>query len=374
MVEHAEDFEWRGEGEEAEIALYASDEAAAEAFFERVLPAARLPGVLSPVCAAASGFSREFGWVAASETHAAPDLISAPEWGLLLVADAPVESIGAPLAEAPRLIGHRLSEVALPNIGETEARRLVETGALWAAEEALIEEDDLPLFAAHASDADSLGRRALAAGTRDWTRPGLVRALRVVESLNPKGAEALGLESGALALVVSVGAEDLGRLALASHRERISTRTAAGDFGSPADLPAAPVGTEEARDLLAAAAAAANYAAGRAALLVYALRRALVEAGTLGVRTAWAVGGFEERGGWMLHRNNLAAAGAGAALTVGRTVAAGTGGMLGSVPLFEVSEEDGRWAWEEAGLLERWAILEPLGGRSGEVGAARYTS
>src|SRR5215212_3598366 len=187
MVEHAEDFEWRGEGEDAEIALYASDEAAAEAFFERVLPAARLPGVLSPVCAAASGLSREFGWVAASETHAAPDLISAPEWGLLLVADAPVESIGAPLAEAPRLI----------------------------------EEDDLPLFAAHASDADFLGRRALAAGTRDWTKPGLVRALRVVESLNPEGAEALGLEPGALALVVSVGAEDLGRLALASHRERI---------------------------------------------------------------------------------------------------------------------------------------------------------
>ncbi|MBD0358285.1 MAG: hypothetical protein ICV34_03435, partial [Rubrobacter sp.] len=51
MVEHAEDFEWRGEGEDAEIALYASDEAAAKAFFERVLPAARLPGVLSPVCA-----------------------------------------------------------------------------------------------------------------------------------------------------------------------------------------------------------------------------------------------------------------------------------------------------------------------------------
>jgi tRNA-splicing ligase RtcB len=374
MVEHVADFEWRGEGEEAEIALYASNGAAAEAFFERVLPAARLPGVLSPVCAVASGLSGEFGWVAASETHVAPDLITAPEWGLLLVAEAPVESIGAPLNEAPHLIGRGLSEVALPNIGETEARRLTETGALWAAEEGLIEEDDLPLFAAHASDADSLGRRALAAGTRDWTRPGLVRALRVVEGLDPEGAEALGLGLGALALVVSVGAEDLGRFALASHRERISTRTGAADFGSPAGLPAAPVDTGEARDLLVAVAAAANYAAGRAALLVYALRRALGEVGTLGVRAAWAVGGFEERDRRVLHRNGLAAAGAGAALTVGRTVAAGTGEMLGSVPSFEIPEEDGRWAWEEAGLLERWALLEPLGGRSGEVGAARYTS
>jgi hypothetical protein len=71
MVEHAADFEWRGEGEEAEISLYAPDETVAEASFERVLPTARLPGVLSPIYAATSGTSRGFGWVAASETHAA---------------------------------------------------------------------------------------------------------------------------------------------------------------------------------------------------------------------------------------------------------------------------------------------------------------
>ncbi len=367
MVEQAADFEWRGEGEEAEIVLYASDGAVAEASFERVLPAARLPGVLGLVYAAASGLSRGFGWVAASETHAAPDLVSAPEWGLLLVADTPVEGVGAP-EEVPRLIRRRLSEVALPGIGEAEVRRLAETGALWAAEEGLIEEDDLPLFAAYATDADSLGRRALAAGAWDWMRPGLVRALRVAEIMDPEGAEGLGLEPGALAFVVSAGAEDLGRLALASHRERISARTVAGDFDAPEDLPAAPVDTGEARDLLAATAAAANYAAGRTALLFYALWRALGEAETLGLRVAWAVGGFEERDGQVLHRNHLAAAGAEEALVAGLTVAAGTGGMLGSAPTFEVLDEDERWAWEEAGLLERLAILGELGGRSGEVG------
>ena len=367
MVEHAADFEWRGEGEEAEILLYAPDAVVAEASFERVLPVARLPGVLSPVYAAASSLSRGFGWVAASETHAAPDPVSAPEWGLLLVADAPVEGVGAP-EEVPRLIGRRLSEVTLPDISEAEARRLAETGALWAAEEGLIEEDSLPLFAGYTSDADSLGRRALAAGARDWMRPGLVRALRIAEILDSEGTEALGLEPGALAFVVSAGGEDLGRLALAIHHERISARTAAGDFGAPENLPAAPVDTGEARDLLAATAAAANYAAGRAALLSYALRRALGEAGTLRLRAAWAVGGFEERDGQVLHRNHLAAAGAGETLVAGLTVAAGTGGMLGSAPTFEVLEEDERWAWEEAGLLERLATLEQLGGRSGEVG------
>jgi hypothetical protein len=79
------------------------------------------------------------------------------------------------------------------------------------------------------------------------------------------------------------------------------------------------------------------------------------------------VGGFEERNGWVLHRNGLAAVGARETLSTGLTIAAGTGEMLGSAPPFEVPEEDGRWAWEEAGLLERLAVLEPLGGRSGEV-------
>lgn len=45
--------------------LYATDDSA----FERVLPAARLPGVESPVYAVASPSG--FGWVAASATHAA---------------------------------------------------------------------------------------------------------------------------------------------------------------------------------------------------------------------------------------------------------------------------------------------------------------
>ena len=41
MADHAAEYEWRGEGEEAEVVLFAPDDAA----FERVLPAARLPGV-----------------------------------------------------------------------------------------------------------------------------------------------------------------------------------------------------------------------------------------------------------------------------------------------------------------------------------------
>jgi tRNA-splicing ligase RtcB (3'-phosphate/5'-hydroxy nucleic acid ligase) len=38
---------------------------------------------------------------------------------------------------------------------------------------------------------------------------------------------------------------------------------------------------------------------------------------------------------------------------------AGTGNMWASAPPFGVPEEEGRWPWEEAGLLERLATLDP---------------
>jgi tRNA-splicing ligase RtcB len=193
-----------------------------------------------------------------------------------------------------------------------------------------------------------------------------LRAFRVARILDLEEVGEMGLEAGALALTISAGAEDLGRLTLAGHRERILARTVSGDFGVPVDLPAAPVYAEEAWDLLAAVGAAANYATGRAALIVYALRRALVGdvVGTLRLRAVWKVGGLEEREGTVLHRNGLAVAGDGEALVVGHSVAAGTGAMLDSAPPFGVAEEGERWPWEEAGILARWAILEPLGSRS----------
>jgi tRNA-splicing ligase RtcB len=360
MVEHVADFEWRGEGEDAEVVLYAPNPAIAEASFERAVPAARLPGAISPVYAAAS--SRGFGWAAASETHAAPDLVSAPRWGLLLVADAPVEGVVGPPEEVSRLIYRRLSEVALPGVkSDAEMRGILESGALWAAGEGLIEEEDLPFFAPSAGDADAIDRRSLSAGARDWMRPGRLRTFRIAEILDLEKAGEMGLEAGALAIFGSAGAEDLGRLALAAHHERILARTTSGDFGVPDDLPAAPVNTEEARDLLTATGAAANYAAGRAALVVYALRRALGdEVGVLRPRAAWTVGGFGKRDGTIIHRDGLAAAEDGEALVSGRSVAAGTDGMFGSAPPFDATEEDGRWPWEEAGILTRWAVLEPL--------------
>ena len=365
MVEHAADYEWRGEGEKAEILVYAPDAATAEQTLERALPAARLPGATSPVYVAASDSG--FGWVAVSETHLAPDLFSALAWGLLLVAGVTPVDLGVPIGEVEGLILRNLSDAALPRLGEREVRRAAESGALWAAEEGLIEEEDLHLFEVADGDADSLGRRAVALGARDWTRPGRVRALRVAEILDSEGAEDIGLNPGALALVVSTGAEDLGRLAISGHRERILARVWGGDFGAMADLPAAPVDTEEARDLMATIAAIKNYAAVRATLTVYALRRALKDAGALALQAAWTVGGSEERDGRVVHRSGLAAAGVGEVLVAGRTVAAGTGGMMRSAPPFGVSEEDGRWAWEEAGLLSHRAVLEPLGGGAGEV-------
>jgi tRNA-splicing ligase RtcB len=360
MVEHAADYEWRGEGEGVEIVLYAPDARVAGSAFERILPAARLPGAESPVYAAAS--PEGLGWVAVSASHAAPDLTSIPLRGLLLVADAALESLGVPPEELPRLIPRRLSEVRLPRLTGAGIRRICETGARGAAEDGLIEEEDLPLLDPLAAAADALGRRAISAGDRDWDRPGEAYAYGVGEVLDAGAIDSLGLDQGAFVLVVSAGAGGLGRLALAGHRERIAGRVRGGDLGVEEDLPAAPV---EAADLLAALYAAANFADGRAALLVYALRRALEGfAGGLSLRAAWRVGGIEERDGSLVHRRDLAARGDGEVLVSGGGVVAGTGKMSGSVPPFGALEDGGGHPWEEAGLLERWAGLDPPEGKS----------
>lgn len=356
MAERAGDYEWRGEGEEAEVVLFAPDDSA----FGRVLPVARLPGVEGPVYAAAS--SEGFGWVAASASHVALDFVSLPERGVLLTAGAPVEGLGVPPGELPNLIRRRLSETRLPALDAAGVREICGTGALRAAEDGLIEEEDLPFFGG-GGDPDSLGRRALTAGEREWTEPaGDPQPSEVVRILDADGAGELGIEPGALALVVRVGAGGLGRLTVAAHRERILDRVRGGDFGAEEDLPAAPVETGEAADVLAALGASAGFADGRAALAVYALRRALGDmAGGLSLRAAWTVGGME-RGEAVLHRGGLAAAAEGDAFVSGSRVAVGTGKMWGSAPPFGVTEHEGRWPWEEAGLLERLVDLRVLGG------------
>ncbi|MCA1715591.1 MAG: hypothetical protein LC781_01610 [Actinobacteria bacterium] len=358
MVEHAADFEWRGEGEDAEIVLYAPDAATAQRAFGQTLPAAALPGVLSPVQAAASG--SDLGWISASETHVAPDLISAPARGLLLVAASAAE-LGVPPGEAVNFILRKLSEVSLPRFGEAEVRRAAETGAFWAAEEGLISEDDLALFDYRVSgEPDSLPRRALSAGVRDLDRPGRTSVYGIAEILDTERAEALDLSTGALALSVQTGPEDLGRLALAAHRERILDRVWSGDFGATAELPAAPLETEEAADLLAATQAIANYADARAALRLYELRRALAGEGRLEPRAAWPLGGLAQEDGLLLHRRNLATVEREDALVARNFVAVGTGAMRASAPPFGPNPEEDLWAWEEAGLLERVASLGPV--------------
>lgn len=356
MSERTGDYEWRGEGEGAEILLYASDEAA----LERARPATLLPGIEGPVYAASS--PEGFGLAAASTSHAAPDLVSAPERGLLLVAGTSVGGLGIPPEEIPCLVFRNLSEVGLPGAGGVSGvGKLSESGAHRAAEQGLIEEEDLPFLAPQNGEPDALGRRALEAGGRDWERFGEVGVYAAREVFDAEGAEMLGIGSGALVLSVGAGAGDLGRLALAGHRHRIMNRVRGGEFGANLDLPAAPLESEEADDLLAAANGATNFADGRAALALYALRRALSDVlGGLRISASWTAGGFEERNGLLVHRLHLAGRSAGKACLCADVVVSGTGGMLGSVPPFG-GAEDGVRLWEEAGLLERWVDLEPLG-------------
>ena len=140
MAEHAAEYEWRGEADEAEIVLYAPDDA-----LERVLPAASLPGAESPVYAAAS--QSGFGWAAVSTTHICPDLLSAPLRGLLLVAETRSENLGGNPRGLMNRILRDLPEAGsrLPSLNEAGVGRLCEWGARAAAEDGLIEEGDLEL-------------------------------------------------------------------------------------------------------------------------------------------------------------------------------------------------------------------------------------
>ena len=357
MSERTGDYEWRGEGEGAEIILYASD----DSVLERARPATLLPGVEGPVYAASSPTG--FGLVAASSSHAAPDLISAPRRGLLLVAGVSVGGLGIPPEEVSRLVFRNLSEVGLPGIrGVAGVGKFCESGARRAAEQGLIEEEDLAFLEPRNGESDALGRRALEAGSRGWDQLGEVDVYAAREVLDAEGAETLGIGSGTLVLCVSAGAGDLGRLALAGHRHRIMNRVRRGDFGADLDLPAAPVGSEEAEDLLAAINGTSNFADGRSALTLYALRRALSDTfGGLDIRASWTVGGFEERDGLLVQRQYLVGRSAGEACVCGDDVVAGTDELIWSVPPFEALEEEGVWSWEEVGLLERWVDLESLG-------------
>jgi tRNA-splicing ligase RtcB len=354
VAEHAAEFEWRGEGEEAEVVLYAPDDAA----FERVLPATRLPGVENPVYAAAS--PEGFGWTAVSSSHVAPDFLSLPTRGLLLVAGKRSENLRVDARELANGMLRDLPEIGsrLPSLSEAGVGRLCESGARAAAENGLIEEEDLGLLDALPGDADALGRRVLSAGPSDW-REAAIPELGVVSGVfDTEGAESLGLEPGALAIVIGVDGGDLGRLALAAHGERLRARPE--DFGEGMDPPSAPVESGEAQDLLAALYAAANFADARAARTVWTLRRLLGEAaGGLDVRATWRVGGVEERDGHLVHRRGLALVEDGGALVCGRYAALGTGNMFSSAPPFGVFEAEDRWPWEEAGLLERLAALDP---------------
>jgi RNA-splicing ligase RtcB len=298
--------------------------------------------------------------VVSSGSHVAPGLVSVPGAGVLAVASTP-NGAGLRPEELPRLLARRIPEVSMPGLGDSALRAACESGAGWAAEEGFIREEDLDLFetASERGEPDALGNRALAAGVREWDprSEGVIRAFIVGDVLDSEALEEIGLYEGALVFEASVGAGELGRISLDGHRQRMVSR----DFGDAERLVAAPADTEEAVDLTASMRAADGYAAARASLLLYALRRAVKEeTGGLDLISCRLTGGVEEREGSTLHRSLLARLSRDATLECGGMLCRGIGSMLGSAPAFGPHETQagGRWAWEEAGLLERIARLE----------------
>ena len=266
--------------------------------------------------------------------------------------------------ELAGLIVRDLSETRLPAPSEAWVLRLCESGAVAAAEDGLLEEEDLAYFSSVEGDPDSLGRAAVSGGVRGWReRPGTARAFVTVEILDRDAADGLGVERGSLVVALRSGAGDLGDVTREAHRRRILARV--DEFGVGREPVAAPLDSGEAQDLISAAGAAANFADARMALVVHAARRAVLEVvGEARISAAWRMGGLESsgEGGSFAHRMGLAAVADGRAFVsispTGGEIGCGAGKMWSSVPSFGVAARtDGRDVWEEAGVLRRWSRL-----------------
>lgn len=373
-MEHAEDFIWRGDGEEAEVVVYAPDAEAARRGFERASRAASLPGAEGPVYAAVS--VPGYGHAVSSSESVSPEMASAPERGLLLSCEAPGEDFARRLGvaghQAGREVARRVGEAmyGLPRMNASAMRRVCEVGAEVAASEGVIEEEDLAFLDPLPGDPDSAGRRALLAGEREWgQRFADIDPFSIIEVLDSDALEGFGVEPEGLLIGLSVGAGEMGRIAFSLHRERIAHRILSRDFdhvpdpsGGGASLCIAPFETEEAQDFVAASGTVSNFADALAALSLLVVRRALGGVvGEMEVRSAWRSGGVGITGEGAAHRYDLASSGDGDQILSGGALCSGTGAMRSSAPMFPVEGPDGLWPWEEAGLLGRIARLGPPG-------------
>ena len=280
-----------------------------------------------------------------------------PLRGLLLVAGTRSENLGVPPQELMQGVCGNYSEAGarLPSPERVTGGQALRVGARAAAEDDLIEEEDLPLLDVRPGDTDALGRRALAAAPREWARrvePDL--SGRTTEIHDTEGAESLGLGEGALTIVVRIDAGDPRPPALAAHKERILSRTQSGDFGATPELPAAPAASGEA-DLIAAPTPRPTSRTPAPQGPCGCWRRVLGDAaGGLEIRAAWRTGGIEEQEGRLVHRRGFAWAENGHVLVCGSYAAAGTGNMWASAPPLGVPRRKAGGRGKRLGCWSVW--------------------
>ncbi|WP_119069507.1 hypothetical protein [Rubrobacter indicoceani] len=374
MIDNSEKFVYRRDGEEAEVVVYAPDGEAAERGFGRAVRAASMPGVEGTVHAAAA--ESGYGHAVVAGGSVSPEMVSAPERGVLLSCEVEAKDFARRLGVAEhqvnREVSRRIGEsvYGLPRPDRRSIRRACEAGAEELADAGVIEEEDLAFLGPLAADPEAAGRRALAAGEREWGRLFAdVTPYSPSEVFDPDALEDSGFEAEGLLLFLSVGAGELGRLVFSLHRERFRSRILTRDFdfvrdpsGGVASLCVGPSESEEAGDFVAASASTANFSDALSALSLFVVRRAL--GGVLGgieIRSSWRCGGILQRDGLMLHRDGLAAVEADGVFVCGGNLCSGKGEMESSAPSFYAPEPEGRWPWEEAGLVGRLARLKGFG-------------
>ena len=176
------------------------------------------------------------------------------------------------------------SEGAIAKLSAKDLRRVLETGARWAVQAGFGSEADLDTTedrgCIEGADADAVSQRAMSRGENQLGTLGsgnhFVEFGVVEQILDARTAEVYGLVEGAVTLMIHSGSRGLGYQICDDFIQVMLKASAKYGIHLPdRQLCCAPVHSPEARNYLAAMAAAANYAWANRQIMLELARRSL---------------------------------------------------------------------------------------------------
>jgi tRNA-splicing ligase RtcB len=161
------------------------------------------------------------------------------------------------------------SEGAIPKLSKGDEKRLLKNGARWAVEQGYGRQEDLEHMEEggrlDSADAELLSDRALERGLKQVGTLGsgnhFLEIGRVEEIYRPDVAQALGLFSGQVVVLIHTGSRGLGYQTCEDFLKLMNHAMAKYQIQLPdRQLACTPIQSPEGQDYLAAMASAANYA------------------------------------------------------------------------------------------------------------------